>query len=46
MLQLAFDFYDSNQDDQISEFDTFKMMQYFGTSEITESVQSDVLVLC
>ena len=38
LLQLAFDFYDSNQDELISEFDAFKIMKFFGKSQIGELV--------
>ncbi len=32
MVQLAFDFYDCNSDDRISEFDIFKVLQFYGSS--------------
>jgi len=30
MVQLAFDFYDSNNDDKLSEYDMFKVLHYYG----------------
>jgi hypothetical protein len=29
MIQLAFDFYDSNCDDRVSEYDLYKVFSYF-----------------
>lgn len=33
MLQLAFDFYDGNNDDKITEFDIFKVLHYYGKND-------------
>lgn len=32
MYKLAFDFYDSNCDEKISELDLFKVLQYYGSN--------------
>jgi hypothetical protein len=32
MLQLAFDFYDCNSDEKISELDIFKILQFYGST--------------
>ncbi len=34
MWQLAFDFYDCNNDDRISEFDLFKALQLFANDQL------------
>ena len=55
--QLAFDFYDCNNDDQISEIDLYKVFQHFGdlkllnkvtltdTELFSNSIQKDLLIL-
>ena len=55
--QLAFDFYDCNNDDQISEIDLYKVFQHFGdlkllnkvtltdTELFSGSIQKDLLIL-
>lgn len=55
--QLAFDFYDCNNDDLISEIDLFKVFQHFGDLQLTgkvaltdtelfvNSIQKDLLIL-
>lgn len=48
MLQLAFDFYDSNNDDNVTEFDIFKVLHYYGREKNTlfsQSIQADILIL-
>lgn len=54
---MAFDFYDCNNDEQISEIDLYKIFQYFGdlklrnrvtkvdTDLFSSSVQKDLLIL-
>ena len=43
--QLGFDFYDSNNDDRITEFDAFKVMSYFAGKSYYETVQKDLLTI-
>ena len=43
MLQLAFDFYDCNNDDKISEFDIFKVLHFYGRSTTDTPLYSDFI---
>jgi hypothetical protein len=45
LYQMGFDFYDSNNDDRISEFDVFKVLSYFAGKSYNETVQKDLLTI-
>jgi Ca2+-binding EF-hand superfamily protein len=45
MLLLAFDFYDSNNDGLISQFDLFKVMYFYNSRHSQESVQRDTITM-
>jgi Ca2+-binding EF-hand superfamily protein len=57
MFQLAFDFYDCNSDEKISEFDIFKILQFYGATTkkngesnappnlFNDYIESDVLIM-
>jgi Ca2+-binding EF-hand superfamily protein len=38
LYQMGFDFYDSNNDEQISEMDLFKVFQLFGNLDSQEEL--------
>ena len=43
LYQLAFDFFDQSNDDKISEFDLYKVFQYFSQSDEHTSLFQDIL---
>lgn len=49
MYQLAFDFFDTNNDEKISEFDIFKILNFYGMKEtsklFTDFIQKDILTM-
>lgn len=46
IFQLAFDFFDCSTDNQISEFDLFKIFQHYNTQDwFSESLLPDILTL-
>jgi hypothetical protein len=53
MLQMAFDFYDTSNDEKISEFDLFKSIYYYGHTETKrhnaemyqDRIQPDILMM-
>ena len=47
LYQMAFDLYDANNDDQISEMDLFKIFQSFGRKDevYNEFVQPDLITM-
>lgn len=50
MYQLAFDFFDCNNDEKISEFDIFKILHFYGikdekSSLFTNFIQKDILTM-
>lgn len=49
MYQLAFDFYDCNNDDKVSEMDLFKVIQSYGSDSksvlFNHYLQQDILVM-
>lgn len=45
MLQMAFDFYDCNNDGLISEFDLFKIVSFFEPTLYAQSIELDILTM-
>ena len=50
LYQLGFDFYDAANDDKISEFDIYKVMQYYSKSPeyrdlFEKSIHFDIIVM-
>ena len=43
VLQMAFDFYDCNNDELVSEYDLFRILKTYGKTDLWPNLQVDII---